>query len=71
MPPEESRYPKDWLSIAERDWRRIDQALNETGGYYLLERYPLIDSSPLTLEEVTRSQREITGLVELIRRELL
>jgi HEPN domain-containing protein len=127
MPPEESRYARDWLRIAERDWKRITHALedgdaeeagfwlqqalekflkayllskgsslrkvhdlevlvNEAAvdvpdvaryakacrkitGYYIAERYPLLDSSPLTLEEVSHSRDEVTGLVEFIRRE--
>ena len=56
MPPEESRYTRDWLRVAEKDWG-------------VAERYPLLDSSPLTLEEVSRSRDEVTGLVEFIRRE--
>lgn len=128
MPREESRYPGDWLRLAERDWKRIDQALedgdaDEAGfwlqqavekylkayllsrgwalrkvhdlevlvneaatympgvgryakacrkisGYYLAERYPLIDFPSVTLEEVSRSRAEVGDLVELIRREL-
>jgi HEPN domain-containing protein len=27
MASEESRYPADWLSIAERDWKRVDRLL--------------------------------------------
>lgn len=30
MPPEESHYPRDWLRIAEKDWRRVDQALDDS-----------------------------------------
>lgn len=26
MPPEESRYPRDWLKIGKKDWRRMGQA---------------------------------------------
>lgn len=127
MPPEESLYARDWLRVAEKDWRRIGHALedgdpeeagfwlqqalekflkayllskgwrlrkvhdlevlaNEAAvympdvaryakacrkitGYYVAERYPLLDSSPPTVEEVSRSRDEVTGLVELIRRE--
>jgi len=29
MPHEESRYPRDWLRIAEKDWRRIGHALDD------------------------------------------
>jgi len=46
MPPEESRYPKDWLKVDERDWRRMGQALNdgdaEEAGFWLqqaVEKY--------------------------------
>lgn len=128
MPPEESHYVSDWLRVAEKDWRRVGQALDDddaeeagfwlqqavekylkayllskgwalrkvhdlevllneaaarmqslrqyakacrkTSGYYIAERYPLMDSPSLTLEEVSRSRDEIMGLVELIRREL-
>lgn len=39
MPHEESHYPRDWLSIAEKDWRRIGQALDdgdaEEAGFWL------------------------------------
>lgn len=128
MPPEESRYARDWLRIAERDWTRIGRALDDRdadeagfwlqqaiekylkayllskgwelrkvhdlevlvneaaervqefgryakacrkiSGYYIAERYPLVDSTALTLEEVSRSRDEIMGLVELIRQEL-
>ncbi len=127
MAAEESRYARDWLRIAEKDWRRIDYALgdrdpeeagfwlqqalekflkayllskgwslrkvhdlevlvNEAAayaptmarygkacrkitGYYVAERYPLLESHPLTLEEVSDSRNEVAGLVELIRRE--
>lgn len=127
MAPEESRYARDWLRIAEKDWRRIGQALEDSdpeeagfwlqqalekflkayllfrgwslrkvhdlevlvneaavhapevaryamacrkiSGYYVAERYPLLMSPPSTLEEVSRSRDEVTGLVELIRRE--
>lgn len=32
MPPEESLYPGDWLRIAEKDWKRVDQALDDGDG---------------------------------------
>ncbi len=128
MPPEESLYPRDWLRIAEKDWRRVGQALddgdaegagfwlqqavekylkayllskgwalrkvhdlqvlvNEAAahmpdigqyakacrkitGYYIAERYPLVDSPSLALKEVSDSRDEVTGLAELIRRAL-
>ena len=39
MPHEESRYPADWLRIAEKDWRRVERLLNdqdpEAAGFYL------------------------------------
>jgi HEPN domain-containing protein len=128
MPPEESHYPRDWLRIAEKDWRRMNHALDDgdaeeagfwlqqaaekylkayllskgwvlrkihdlevlvneaaaqmsdigryakacrkISGYYIAERYPLLDSLSLTLEEVARSRDEVVGLVQLIRREL-
>lgn len=39
MPFEESRYPKDWLKVAEKDWRRMGQALDdgdaEEAGFWL------------------------------------
>jgi hypothetical protein len=28
MPHEESLYPADWLRLAERDWRRVEQLLD-------------------------------------------
>jgi hypothetical protein len=38
-PPEESQYSKDWLRIAEKDWRRVDRAIGggdtEEAGYSL------------------------------------
>jgi len=128
MPPEESRYPRDWLRIAEKDWRRIGQALDDgdaeeagfwlqqavekylkayllskgwrlrrihdlevlvneaavhmqdiggysracrkISGYYIAERYPLVDFLSLTLEEVTRSRDEVMGLIDMIRQVL-
>ena len=27
MPPKESQYPRDWLKLAEKDWRRMGRAL--------------------------------------------
>lgn len=46
MPPEESHYPRDWLRIAEKDWRRVDQALDDSdpegAGFWLqqaVEKY--------------------------------
>jgi len=127
MPREESHYARDWLRIAEKDWRRIGRALEDgdpeeagfwlqqalekflkayllskgwslrkvhdlevlvneaavyvpdvaryakacrkISGYYVAERYPLLDSAPPTAEEVSRSRDEVTGLVEFIRRE--
>jgi HEPN domain-containing protein len=128
MPPKESQYARDWLRVAEKDWRRIAHAIEdrdaeEAGfwlqqavekflkafllskawalrkvhdlevlvneatahrqdlgqyakacrkitGYYIAERYPLVDSASLALEEVIRSRDEVMGLVESIRREL-
>lgn len=32
MPPEESLYPRDWLNIAAKDWRRMGQALDDGDG---------------------------------------
>lgn len=32
MPPEDSLYPGDWLRIAEKDWKRVDQALDDGDG---------------------------------------
>ena len=29
MPREESRYPADWLRLAERDWKRVERLLDE------------------------------------------
>jgi len=29
MPLEESQYPRDWVRIADKDWRRIGQALDD------------------------------------------
>jgi HEPN domain-containing protein len=128
MPPKESHYARDWLRVAEKDWKRIGQALEdrdaeEAGfwlqqalekflkayllskgwtlskvhdleilvneatayrrdfgqyakacrkitGYYIAERYPLMDSASLALDEVIRSRDEVMGLVESIRQEL-
>ncbi len=127
MPPEESKYPRDWLGVAEKDWRRAGRALDDgdaeeagfwlqqavekylrayllskgwtlrkvhdlevllneaaahmpmfgryrsacqrISGYYLPERYPFMDSPALTVEEVSASRDEVTGLVDSIRRE--
>ena len=127
MPPEESRYARDWLRVAEKDWGRIGHALDDgdaeeagfwlqqavekylkayllskgwrlrkvhdlevlvneaaahmpdfapyaracrkISGYYIAERYPMMDPPSLTLEEITRSRDEILGLVESIRQE--
>lgn len=128
MPPKESHYARDWRRVAEKDWKRIGQALEdrdaeEAGfwlqqalekflkayllskgwtlrkvhdleilvneatayrrdfgqyakacrkitGYYIAERYPLMDSASLALDEVIRSRDEVMGLVESIRQEL-
>ncbi len=32
MPLEESEYPRDWLRIADKDWRRMGQALDDGDG---------------------------------------
>jgi len=127
MPPEESHYARDWLRVAERDWRRLGQALDDgdaeeagfwlqqavekylkasllskgwrlrkvhdlellvneaaaympdfaryaracrkISGYYIAERYPMMDPPSLTLEEIIRSRDEILGLVESIQQE--
>jgi len=29
MPPKESRYPKDWLSLAEKDLVRVKRSLRD------------------------------------------
>lgn len=46
MPPEESLYPRDWLRIADKDWRRAERALEdadaEEAGFWLqqaVEKY--------------------------------
>jgi HEPN domain-containing protein len=46
MPPEESQYAMDWLKVAEKDWRRMGQALDdsdaEEAGFWLqqaIEKY--------------------------------
>jgi HEPN domain-containing protein len=46
MPPEESLYPRDWLRIADKDWRRAERALEdadaEQAGFWLqqaVEKY--------------------------------
>jgi len=128
MPREESHYPADWMRVAEKDWRRMRQALDvgdaeEAGfwlqqaaekflkayllskgwtlrrvhdlevllneamghqgdlgryrlacqkisGYYLTERYPLMDGPSLTVEDVLGSRQDIEPLIEYIRREL-
>lgn len=68
MPPEESQYPRDWLRVAGKDWRRMSQALDdgdaEEAGFWLQQA---MDSPLLTLEEVSGSRDEIVELVELIR----
>lgn len=38
-------------------------------GYYIAERYPMMDPPSLTLEEIIRSRDEILGLVESILQE--
>jgi HEPN domain-containing protein len=128
MPLEESHYAKDWLRIAEKDWRRLDQALDDgdpeeagfwlqqalekylkaylllngwalrkihdlevlineastftkefgqyapacrrISGYYIAERYPLLDSPAVTLGEVSRSRDGVAELVTLIKHHL-
>ena len=127
MPPEESHYARDWLRVAERDWRRLGQALDDgdaeeagfwlqqavekylkasllskgwrlrkvhdlellvneaaaympdfaryaracrkISGYYIIERYPMMDPPSLTVEEIARSRDEVLGLVESIQQE--
>lgn len=46
MPPKDSLYPKDWLRLSARDWKRAEQLLNlddpEGAGYHLqqaVEKY--------------------------------
>ncbi len=46
MPLEESQYARDWLKVAEKDWRRMGQALDdrdaEEAGFWLqqaVEKY--------------------------------
>jgi HEPN domain-containing protein len=46
MPLEESHYPRDWLAIGDKDWRRMGQALDdgdaEEAGFWLqqaVEKY--------------------------------
>lgn len=46
MPPEESQYPRDWPRVAEKDWKRMGQALDdgdaEEAGFWLqqaIEKY--------------------------------
>ena len=51
-------------------FRRYGTACRKISGYYLAERYPLMDSPLLTLEEVSRSREEVVELVGLIRQEL-
>ena len=127
MPPEESRYARDWLRVAEKDWARLGHALDDSdaeeagfwlqqamekylkayllskgwrlrkvhdlevlvneaashtpgfaqyaracrkiSGYYISERYPMMDPPLLAVEEVVRSRSEVLGLVESIRQE--
>jgi HEPN domain-containing protein len=127
MPPEESHYARDWLRVAEKDWGRLERALDdgdaeEAGfwlqqavekylkayllsegwrlrrvhdlevlvneaaahtpgfaqyaracrkitGYYIIERYPMMNPPSLTVEEVSRSRDDVLGLVESIRQE--
>ena len=52
MPPEESHYARDWLRVAERDWRRLGHALDdgdaEEAGFWLqqaVEKYLNLDYS--------------------------
>ena len=128
MPLKESQYPRDWLAIGDKDWKRMGLALDDgdaeeagfwlqqavekylkayllargwtlrkvhdlevllneatphmpafrqftkacrkISGYYIAERYPFMGSPQVTLDDVSRSRDEITGLVELIRQEL-
>lgn len=93
MPREESHYPQDWLKVADKDWRRMGQALDdgdpEEAGFWLqqaLEKFlkayllskgwtlrkihDLMESALLTVDDVSRSRDEVTGLVEAIRQEL-
>lgn len=48
---------------------RYRSACQRISGYYLTERYPFMDSPALTVEEVSASRDEVTGLVDSIRRE--
>jgi HEPN domain-containing protein len=70
MPPEDSRYPIDWLRIAEKDLRRLEQfrsACQKITGFYFLERYPFIKESGLTEEDVQSSLEQTRELVEKLR----
>ena len=45
------------------------RACRKISGYYIAERYPMMDPPSLTLEEIIRSRDEILGLVESIRQD--
>jgi HEPN domain-containing protein len=49
---------------------RFTKACRKISAYYLAERYPFMGSPQITVDDVSRSRDEITGLVELILQEL-
>jgi HEPN domain-containing protein len=125
MPRRESRYPADWLRIAERDLARVDHLLEvqdpeaagfflqqavekflkafllskgwelqrihdletllnaalaydpslepfrsacqKITGFYLVERYPFVIESGLTVEDVRTSLIQVEALIEILR----
>jgi HEPN domain-containing protein len=128
MPRKNSQYATDWMRVAEKDWKRVNRALEDgdaeeagfwlqqaaekylkayllfkgwtlrrvhdlevllneatnyqrelsryvsacqkISGYYLAERYPIMDGPSLTAEDVLGSREDIEPLIDYIRREL-
>ncbi len=60
MPFEESRYPADWLRIAERDLHQ------QVTGYYLAQRYPLPAAAMLGEAEVAAALETAQSLAQEI-----
>ena len=53
-----------------QEFGKYAKACRKISGYYITERYPLVASPSLTLEEVSHSRSEVEGLVQLVREAL-
>ena len=51
------------------DFAQYARACRKISGYYIAERYPMMDPPSLTLEEVSCSRDEVLGFVESIKQE--